>query len=253
VATLASCAGTLGELELGETSAEEPSVLAAIMNGSANYVLLPTTLAGPDLWMRATIDGDDCIVALQSKVDDAVYSWQKFAKALESLDPIKMYSSTNAAAANWQRHLAHLQTMPYHRIVFNACGFTSDVQHAVREYNLHRGGGAAPGQPRRYIHLLHLDDLRPYIGELYGVIKTQLKTTIQPSEHANSLIPAREWRNMSNNKRRTILVPRLQELCKHRRIALEKKRKPQLIEALNQDSTCACVAERLNILDPHFS
>lgn len=251
VSCTADCAGTLPELECGKTSADEPPVLTAIMDGSLNRVLLPTTLAGPDLWMRATIDGMDCVVAVQSKVENAVYSFVKFIAALDTLDPIKMYRSATAARLNWQQNLTQLEAMPYHRIIFSACGFSSEVQFAVREYNRARGRDVAQSQHRRFIHLLHLDDIQPFVGPLYGTLLQA--TLVQATEEANSFILAHEWNNMSTNRRQQISVPKLQEHCKYRGITLDKKRRPQLEDALDQHSTVDSVTARLQKLDPHFT
>jgi hypothetical protein len=210
----ADCAGTLPELECGKTSADEPSVLADIMDGNLKRVLLPTTLAGPDLWMRATIDGMDCIVAVQSKLENVVYSFNKFISALDTLDPIKMYRSVAAVKArrSWQPNLTQLKAMPYHRIIFSACGFSSEVQFAVREYNL----------TRRFIHLLHLDDIQPFLGPLYDTLKIQITTPVEPTVQINSFLLSYEWNNLSTNRRKQILVPELQAHCKYRGISIDK-------------------------------
>jgi hypothetical protein len=246
----ADCAGTLPELECGNTSADEPPVLAAIMDGTLKRVLLPTTLAGPDLWMRATIDGMDCIVAVQSKLENVVYSFNMFIAALDTLDPIKMYSSVAAVKArmSWQPNLAQLETMPYHRIIFSACGFSREVQFAVREYNRTRGRD----QPRRFIHLLHLDDIQPFVGPLYDTLKMQITTPVEPTLQINSFLLSHEWNNLSTNRRKQILVPELQAHCLYRGISINKRR-AHLEAALNQHSAAASMTARLQQLDPHFS
>lgn len=254
ISCTADCAGTLPELECGKTSADEPPVLAAIMDGSLKRVLLPTTLAGPDLWMRATIDGMDCVVAVQSKMENEVYSFMKFKAALDTLDPIQMYRSAAAARMSWQQNLAQLEAMPYHRIIFSACGFTSEVQFAVREYNRARGREVVAGQPRRFIHLLHLDDIRPFVGLLYGTLKEQFTTAVEPTKGADSFLLSHEWNNLSTSKRTKILVPELHEHCKYRKIdRYWNKRKPQLLDALYVHSTDDVVTARLQQLDPHFT
>lgn len=232
----ADMAGTIAELKLGNTSAQEPAVLQDIMRGS-RHILLPTTLAGPDLWMRVTIDGTVCMLALQSKVEDVVYTMARFRAALGTLDPMLMYGSQNAVAARaqWVPMLNELKLQPYHRVVFSACGFTPEVQYYVREYNLSRGHGAPVAQ-RRFIHLLTLEDIRVQMGgSLYASIKGQLTTPIK-SAMAHQCMLASDWIAKSASAKRAMIVPTLEGHCKHRGIPLVGKRKAHLLDALTQAS-----------------
>ena len=163
-----------------------------------------------------------------------------------------MYSSVAAVKArmSWQPNLAQLETMPYHRIIFSACGFSSEVQFAVREYNRTRGRN----QPRPFIHLLHLDDIQPFVGPLYDTLKMQITTPVEPTVQINSFLLSYEWNNLSTNRRKQILVPELQKHCKYRGITIDKdKRRAHLEAALNQHSTAASMTARLQQLDPHFT
>eukprot|EP00658_Telonema_sp_P-2_P001339 TRINITY_DN10500_c0_g1_i1.p1 TRINITY_DN10500_c0_g1~~TRINITY_DN10500_c0_g1_i1.p1 ORF type:complete len:658 (-),score=131.11 TRINITY_DN10500_c0_g1_i1:70-2043(-) len=194
VAATATTAGTISELGLGTTSADEPEVVQGIMEGKYEYLLLPTTLAGPDLWMQAQVNGVECMVALQSKVENKVYTIDCFQKALHSLNPSKMYKhpKAKAAKAKWKPVMELLAQRPYHRIVFNACGFAEEVQYYVREYNQDRGSG---GHPSRFIHLLSLDDIKEQMGQgLYNSIKSQVNTAIQKTMGDKDMLLASEWK-----------------------------------------------------------
>jgi hypothetical protein len=253
VSCFADRAGTVPELELGSTSSAEPAVLAGIMGGTLNYVLLPTTLAGPDLWLRANIDGADCIVAAQSKVVDDVYTMANFTEALATLNPARMYKSEAGRTARglWAEHLAHLETLPYHRIVFSACGFVDEVQFAVREYNRERGREPAVGQPRRFIHLLNLLDIQQAAGPLYDYFRARLTKATHEARPPDALLMAHDWRTMAITTRGKMLLPDLKVLCRYRGVTLNK-RKREVLQVLDDHSTEAAVNERLLLLDPVF-
>ena len=254
----AETAGTIAELDLGTVSAQEPAVLQSIMRGTSSHILLPTAPAGPDLWMRASVNGEVCVLAVHCKVEDTVCTMARFRAALHTLDPTRMYASAGvtAALANWVPMLAELATLPYHRVVFHACGFSPDVQYYVREYNLRRGHSAADHHPRRFIHLLSLDDIRDQMGpSLYSSIEQQLHSPISHQAMAHGCMLACTWSAMTASAKNRLSMAELQKHCQHRGIpALDAaKRKPHLIDALNFTNQADNLSAFLNTLDPHFS
>lgn len=252
----AECAGTLRELEYGTSSADEPPVLAGIMDGSLSRLLLPTALAGPDLWMRATIDGINCVVAVQSKVESVVYSFSKFVSALKTLDPGTMYNSPSATTAKeaWRPYIENFHEMDYHRIVFSACGFTSEVQFAVREYNWVRGFYAAVGRHRHFIHLINLDDIKDCCGAVYYALKSQIHVDIEPTLTADQCILSHQWRQLSPTRRKNMTVDMLKTHCKQRGISLQKRR-AHLVDAIDMHSADGSMVHRVMSLDmtPSFA
>jgi len=242
-------AGTMSELERGELTAQEPALMQCILTGKDSYVLLPTTLAGPDLWLRAHVNGKPAaLVAVQSKMENVVYTMAKFRAALQSLDPVRMYHSADTARANWQACVPDVRTQPvFHRIVFSARGFTGVVQYYVREYNLARGG-------RQFIHLLHLDDIKDATGSLDSVFRREIPDAVKPTRAANAFFYASFLRSKSQSTwSQRLKMDELKVHCMYRNITMSKNNKPksktQLLTELMSAASTNAMARVLKSLD----
>ncbi|KAI3645671.1 hypothetical protein MP228_008599 [Amoeboaphelidium protococcarum] len=206
IRAFARSAGTSEELQLGSGEAYDAEAVIRVLESTLQHILLPCTPAGPDLVMRATVNGVDSVILVHSKVDDNVCSQAEFIKVLNQLDLSRAYSYLEQNQTELQQALIN---SPLYMVVFNALGFSGEVQYAVKEHNQ---AAKAYGRNDRVL-LLNLDDLRCHLYDFYSVIRRQVVGCEVEKWYANEdFISNEAWKTMN---RREKMKMKMDQLFQH--------------------------------------
>lgn len=225
IATDRRRAGTSLELQLASVPSDIALAEAQCMINihCYDFVLFPSSLAGPDLWYY---DGDsNSIVAVQSKCRKKVCGQAEFRSALKTLNPSEMFSAAEKSAKDyWMEHFHEVGNKSFRRVVFCALGFEKSVHYLVAEYNL--------VYPKFPIVLMSLQTLNIPL-KVRDRLFSELHSNRKPAPVHNPHALQRDWMLKTSPTKNKCIKRDLMDLCAERQIPFSTLKKEQLVEALN--------------------
>ena len=212
----ADTAGTREELRLQAYS--DAQLLIDVAKGVVSAVVLPSKAAGPDLWFQFHKEPRSVVVGMQLKLENVVFGRKKFIDCLQSLNPVKMFSSAGQAEkATWQGFLKEFESLPYQRVVFSGAGFSSKVHYLAKEYNQ---------TSLNKITLLSLESIEKLLGPVAPIWK---RTITKQADVNHPILLQSEWNAKTLSQKEKHTVAQLSSFCEYRGIATAKRKKKEYL------------------------